>query len=76
MSTKTWTDADVAALFERVKNWGRWGADDEKGTLNYITPQIRARAAAGVKSGHTVSCARNFPVHPHPEIRIPRSITW
>ena len=25
-------------MFEEVKNWGRWGDDDELGTLNYITP--------------------------------------
>jgi len=67
MSAKPWTDADVDALFERVKNWGRWGAEDEKGTLNYITAERRARAASQIKSGRAVSCARNFPVHPHPE---------
>lgn len=67
MTARNWTDADIHAMFERVKNWGRWGADDEKGTLNYITPDRRARAAAAVRSGRTVSCARNFPVHPHPE---------
>ena len=25
---------------EKLKNWGKWGPDDEKGTLNYITPEI------------------------------------
>ena len=29
-------------IFEAVKNWGRWGPDDELGTLNYITPDMRA----------------------------------
>jgi hypothetical protein len=24
-------------IYESVKNWGRWGEDDELGTLNYIT---------------------------------------
>ena len=67
MTARDWTDADIHAMYERVKNWGRWGSEDEKGTLNYITPAHRARAAIGVKSGRTVSCARNFPVHPHPE---------
>ena len=28
---------DVKALGARVRNWGRWGPDDELGTLNYIT---------------------------------------
>jgi len=23
----------------QVRNWGKWGADDEIGTLNYITPE-------------------------------------
>src|SRR5215472_295476 len=33
-------------IFEAVKNWGRWGDDDERGTLNFITPAL-VRAAAG-----------------------------
>lgn len=66
-----WTPADVAALFERVKNWGRWGAEDERGTLNFLTPAIVAASAGAVKSGLAVSCARDFPVHPHPENPFP-----
>ena len=35
-------------LFESVRAWGRWGPDDELGTLNYVTPEkIRAAAALG-----------------------------
>ena len=30
--------AEFDAIFESVKNWGRWGPDDQLGTLNYITP--------------------------------------
>jgi len=71
MSVPAWTSSDVAALFERVKNWGRWGPEDESGTLNFLTPQIVAAAATAVRSGHTVSCARDFPVHPHPENPFP-----
>jgi kynurenine formamidase len=42
-------------IFESVKNWGRWGADDQLGTMNLITPE-RVRAAAGlVRSGRRVS---------------------
>jgi kynurenine formamidase len=42
-------------IFESVKNWGRWGPDDQLGTLNLITP-ARVRAAAGlVRSGRRVS---------------------
>src|SRR6516165_7233653 len=32
-------------------NWGRWGEDDKRGMLNYITPDMVAKAAALVKQG-------------------------
>ncbi len=48
---------DFQALFDRCSNWGRWGPDDERGTLNLITPELRVRAAGLVREGVTVSCA-------------------
>src|SRR5262245_6725371 len=42
-----------------LSNWGRWGKDDEKGTLNLITPAKRRQAAALVKDGFVVSLARD-----------------
>jgi kynurenine formamidase len=47
-------------LFEvakRVNNWGRWGADDELGTLNLITPEVVRGAAALVCQGKAFSLA-------------------
>lgn len=44
-------------LFQNVCNWGVWGGDDERGTLNYITPECVRDAAALVRSGRTVSMA-------------------
>lgn len=61
------TKSDMQALFRQVSNWGRWGAQDERGTLNYLTAERTAAAAKLVRSGKTVSCARNFPVQPGPE---------
>src|SRR6202521_1967816 len=49
--------AEFETMFESVKNWGRWGADDERGTLNYITPEHVKRAAGLVRSGRSVSMA-------------------
>ena len=51
------TIAEFDELFERLKNWGRWGADDERGTLNYITPDKIAAAASLATSGRSVSMA-------------------
>lgn len=44
-------------LFNEVSNWGRWGEDDELGTLNLITPEKRRSAAGLVRAGRTVSLA-------------------
>ncbi len=49
-------------IFEQVKGWGRWGADDERGALNLITDERRAKAAAQVRAGESVSLARELPV--------------
>ena len=47
-------------MFKRLSNWGRWGEDDERGTLNLITPEKRRQAAALVKEGITVSLAHDL----------------
>jgi kynurenine formamidase len=49
------TQAEFDAYRERFSNWGRWGADDELGTLNLITPEVRRNAATLVRDGRTVS---------------------
>jgi hypothetical protein len=49
--------AEVKGLFEKLSNWGRWGKDDERGALNFITLQKRAAAGRLVQSGETVAMA-------------------
>ncbi|MFE3648447.1 MULTISPECIES: cyclase family protein [unclassified Streptomyces] len=44
-------------IARRVNNWGRWGPDDEIGTLNLITPEVVRAAAATVRSGRRVPLA-------------------
>lgn len=44
-------------LAKSVNNWGRWGPDDQRGTLNFITPDVVRRAAALVRDGRTLSLA-------------------
>ena len=45
------------ALAEKVRNWGRWGSDDQRGTLNHIGPDTLTAAAATVTSGKLFSLA-------------------
>jgi len=46
-------------LFHQVSNWGRWGKDDQLGSVNLITPSKRRAALALAKSGESVSLAHN-----------------
>ena len=50
----------LEAMFDEISNWGRWGEEDELGTLNLITPEIKAKAAALVEHGVSVSLAANL----------------
>ncbi|MEU3369514.1 cyclase family protein [Streptomyces sp. NPDC006711] len=44
-------------IARRVNNWGRWGAEDERGTLNLITDAVVREAVAGVRDGRRVPLA-------------------
>ncbi|MGH8014408.1 MAG: cyclase family protein [Candidatus Binataceae bacterium] len=48
---------EVKGLLDRLSNWGRWGKDDQRGALNFITEKKRAAAARLVQSGEAVSLA-------------------
>jgi kynurenine formamidase len=52
------TEKDVLKYLDTLSNWGRWGAGDQLGTLNFITPVVRRKAAALVREGVSVSCSR------------------
>jgi kynurenine formamidase len=54
------SDDELVSMFQRCSNAGRWGADDELGTLNYITPAKRIAAAALVRTGELVSVGRDL----------------
>src|SRR5947209_3572463 len=49
--------AEFLDLAKRVNNWGRWGRDDQLGTLNLVTDDVVAHAAACVRTGRRVSLA-------------------
>ena len=49
------TEADVNLYMKDLSNWGRWGADDQIGTVNLITDAKRRQAASLVKEGVSIS---------------------
>jgi kynurenine formamidase len=48
---------------ERCKNWGRWGPEDEAGTLNFVTARDIVTAASLIRRGRVFSLALNFDQH-------------
>ncbi len=61
------TSDDLERMSLELRNWGRWGPEDERGALNLITDAKRADAASLVREGVTVSCAQPLPVAPAPD---------
>jgi kynurenine formamidase len=60
MTKKTYTRQDLRDAAETYKNWGKWGSDDEIGTLNYTSAEDIVAAARLVKKGKVISLALNF----------------
>jgi len=52
--------SDFRRVADDVRNWGRWGDDDELGTLNFITPDKVTEAASLVKQGKVISLGGDF----------------
>jgi kynurenine formamidase len=49
--------SDWRKLGNKIRNWGRWGDDDQLGTLNFITPQKLTAAATLVRTGKAFALA-------------------
>lgn len=49
--------AEFEKLLESLKVWGKWGAEDERGALNYISDETRRKAAGLVRRGRRFSLA-------------------
>jgi kynurenine formamidase len=58
LDTKKMKLEEFDRLFDEVSNWGRWGSDDQRGTLNFLTPSMMANAAKLVRAGRSVSMGR------------------
>ena len=53
-------EAAIRAMAERVSNWGRWGPDDVRGTMNFLTDEHRRDAARLIRTGRSYSLAQSF----------------
>lgn len=56
-TTRPMSNSDFAQLYRDVSNWGRWGDEDQLGTLNLITAEKRVAAAKLVTEGLSISLA-------------------
>jgi kynurenine formamidase len=61
------TPDELEQIYSAVRNWGRWGDDDELGALNFLTPAVRARAYALPREGLALSLAHDLAVAPSAE---------
>jgi kynurenine formamidase len=72
---------ELQELARRVSNWGRWGADDQCGTLNLIDSEAVLRGRNAIRTGRPFSLAipfdqtgpqwdsANMPERVNPELR-------
>ncbi len=58
------SEAEVLGYAKTLSNWGRWGADDQLGTLNLITDVKRREAMAVATRGRVVSLAWDIDSQP------------
>jgi kynurenine formamidase len=61
------TSQDITKWMTDLSNWGRWGKDDQRGTLNLITPAKRKQALLLVREGASVSLAHTVDRAPAPD---------
>jgi kynurenine formamidase len=54
------TEEELRAKCIELRNWGRWGADDEIGTLNHVKPEDIVAASRLIKRGKVFSLALPF----------------
>ncbi len=60
---------EFSALFNAVSNWNRWGPDDERGALNYLTADCIRAAVRLVRTGQTLTLG--LPLRTRPGIDNP-----
>ncbi len=54
------TEEIIQEAARKYRNWGKWGANDQLGTLNYITPAKVIESARMVRQGKVIALALPF----------------
>ena len=65
------TQAQIEEWFTSLSNWGRWGDDDQLGTLNLITHEKRLQAFALVQKARSVTLSRPIVAENSVDARVP-----
>lgn len=68
MSSAIPTEEEVLDYFQSLSNWGRWGADDQMGTLNFLSPEKTRQAVSLVQEGVSLSCSRTIAYDSGPDV--------
>ena len=58
------SEEEVLGYFDSLSNWGRWGDDDQLGTLNLLSQESTRRGFSTVTEHVAVSCARTVTYEP------------
>jgi kynurenine formamidase len=62
------SEEEVLTYFDKLSNWGRWGEEDELGTLNFLSEEKTKRAVGLVQEGKTISLARTISWEAAPDV--------
>lgn len=66
------SEEEVLAYAKTLSNWGRWGPEDERGTLNFLTDKTRRAAMALVRHGRAVSLGWDIDPIPYgADVKVP-----
>src|SRR5262249_38750345 len=59
----------IAEATEKLKNWGRWGKDDQIGTLNHVTPPDIVNSSSLIRTVKVFALVTSLDIH-RPQTRL------
>ena len=65
------SEEEVLSYFKKFSNWGRWGAEDQLGAPNLITPAVTKRGIDLVEDGLRITMSRTVSFEPSADAPAP-----